>query len=283
VTTLDRIGFMQGRLSAMVDGKIQAFPRDEWREEFPRASALGLTRVEWTIDQDRLRENPLNTAAGQQEILELSRRNGLKTASLTGDCFMQAPFWKTDGETHKSLVGDLDLVLASCAALGIEFVVIPLVDNGRIENATQTETLLLVLLDRTASLAKLGVKIVFESDLPPGPLAEFIETFPREVFGVNYDIGNSAALGYDCREEIAAYAARILNVHVKDRVRGGTTVPLGTGAAELAKAIRLIEQAGYSGQYILQTARAADHDHAGALARYRDMTVRWIEEARTDA
>ena len=135
MTTLERIGFMQGRLSAMVDGKIQAFPWNEWREEFPRASALGLTRIEWTIDQDRLRENPLNTAAGQQEIIELSRRNGFKPASLTGDCFMQAPFWKADGETQKSLVDDLDLVLASCARLGIEFVVIPLVDNGRIESA----------------------------------------------------------------------------------------------------------------------------------------------------
>jgi L-ribulose-5-phosphate 3-epimerase len=68
-------------------------------------------------------------------------------------------------------------------------------------------------------------------------------------------------------------------VHVKDRLRGGTTVPLGTGAAELAKAIRLLERFGYSGQYILQTARAADGDHAGALAKYRDMTVSWLEDA----
>jgi hexulose-6-phosphate isomerase len=100
------------------------------------------------------------------------------------------------------------------------------------------------------------------------------------VFGINYDSGNSAALGYDSAEEISAYAARILNVHVKDRLFGGTTVPLGTGAADLAKTIRLIELSGYRGQYILQTARANDGDHAGALARYRDMTVRWIEDAR---
>jgi len=279
VTTLERIGFMQGRLSAMVDGKIQAFPWNEWRDEFLRAHTLGLTRIEWTIDQDRLRENPLNTSAGQNEIIELSRRNALKPASLTGDCFMQAPFWKADGETRKSLIDDLDLVLASCSTLGIEFVVIPLVDNGRIERPAQTETLLRVLLDRAASLSKQGVKIVFESDLPPVPLAEFIDKFPREVFGINYDSGNSAALGYDSAEEIPAYAARILNVHVKDRLLGGTTVPLGTGAADLGKTIRLIEQSGYRGQYILQTARAADGDHAGALARYRDMTVGWIEDA----
>src|SRR6185369_2868975 len=233
---------MQGRLSPMVDGKIQAFPWNEWREEFPRAHSLGLTRIEWTIDQDRLRENPLNTAAGQREIIELSRHNALKTASLTGDCFMQAPFWKTDGETRKSLIDDLDLVLASCSTLGIEFVVIPLVDNGRIESAAQTETLLHVLLDRAASLSQQRVKIVFESDLSPAPLAQLIDKFPREVFGINYDSGNSAALGHDSAEEISAYAPRILNVHVKDRLLGGTTVPLGTGAANLAKTIRLIEQ-----------------------------------------
>jgi L-ribulose-5-phosphate 3-epimerase len=279
VTIPERIGFMQGRLSAMVDGKIQAFPWDEWRDEFPRANALGLTRIEWTIDQDQLRDNPLNTSAGQKEIIELSRRNTLKPASLTGDCFMQAQFWKADGETRKSLIDDLDLVLASCSTLSIEFAVIPLVDNGRVENAAQAETLLRVLLDRAASLSKQGVKIVFESDLPPAPLAEFIDKFPHEVFGVNYDSGNSAALGYDPAEEIPTYAARILNVHVKDRLLGGTTVPLGTGAADLGKTIRLIEQSGYRGQYILQTARAADGDHAGALARYRDMTVDWIGDA----
>jgi L-ribulose-5-phosphate 3-epimerase len=276
----ERIGFMQGRLSALVEGKIQAFPWDEWREEFSRANALGLGRMEWTIDQERLRENPLTTEGGRKEILKLSLQNAVEIPSLTGDCFMQAPFWKASGQAREALVADLDLVLGSAAALGIEFVAIPLVDNGKIETAEQAEILLRTLLDRSASLSGQGVRIVFESDLPPAELAKFIKKFPREVFGVNYDIGNSAALGYDCGEEISAYAARILNVHVKDRLRGGTTVPLGTGAAELAKAIRLIEQAGYSGQYILQTARVADENHAAALARYRDMTVRWIEDAR---
>ena len=274
-----RIGFMQGRLSALVDGKIQAFPWNEWREEFPRAKAIGLSRMEWTIDQERLRENPLTTESGRGAIARLSRGNAVQIPSLTGDCFMQAPFWKADGQIQEALLADLDLVLASCAALRIEFVVIPLVDNGKIETPEQAEVLLRALLDRAASLSRHGTKIVFESDLPPAELAQFIAKFPHEIFGINYDIGNSAALGFDCGEEIAAYAPRILNVHVKDRLRGGTTVPLGTGAADLAKAIRLIEGSGYSGQYVLQTARADDGDHAGALARYLGMAVQWIEDA----
>jgi L-ribulose-5-phosphate 3-epimerase len=275
----ERIGFMQGRLSALVDGKIQAFPWNEWREEFPRAKAIGLSRMEWTIDQERLRENPLTTESGRGAISRLSRGNAVEIPSLTGDCFMQAPFWKADGQAREALIADLDLVLASCAALRIVFVVIPLVDNGKIESPEQAEVLLRVLLDRSAALSRHGTRIVFESDLPPTELAQFIARFPQELFGINYDIGNSAALGFDCGEEIAAYAPRILNVHIKDRLRGGTTVPLGSGAAELAKAIRLIENSGYSGQYVLQTARAADGDHAAALARYLDMAKQWIGEA----
>jgi hexulose-6-phosphate isomerase len=277
--TLERIGFMQGRLSALVDGKIQAFPWSEWREEFPRAKELGLTRMEWTIDQDRLRENPLMTAEGQQAILALSSEHGVRIPSLTGDCFMQAPFWKVDAVVRDALVTDLDHLLGACSRLGIEFVVIPLVDNGKIEREAESDTLKRVLLARQEMLTQRKVKIVFESDLPPHELAKFMQAFPADTFGINYDSGNSAALGYDSDEEIGAYAPRILNVHIKDRVRGGTTVPLGTGNADLARTIGLIERSGYKGQYILQTARAADGDHAGALARYRDMTVDWIEDA----
>ncbi len=268
---------MQGRLSELVDGRIQAFPWWEWQQEFPRARTLGLGRIEWTLDQDRLHDNPLMTAAGRAEILRLALENAVEIASLTGDCFMQSPFWKAEGDARQRLLADLDLVLASAAALGIEFIVIPLVDNGRIETPEQAAILLRALLDRSAGLSEQRLKIVFESDAPPAELARFIADFPSEAFGINYDIGNSASLGYDCGEEIACYAPRILNVHVKDRLRGGTTVPLGTGAGQLAIAIRSLEQAGYRGQYILQTARAANH--ADALARYREMTLRWIEDA----
>ena len=97
-----------------------------------------------------------------------------------------------------------------------------------------------------------------------------------DVFGINYDIGNSAALGHDPAEELAACGARVLNVHVKDRVRGGTTVPLGEGNADFPTVFRLLARSSYPGMFILQTARAAGGDHAGALARYRDMVVNWM-------
>ena len=125
-------------------------------------------------------------------------------------------------------------------------------------------------------LSDTGIKIVFESDFPPQKLERFIEKFPSENFGINYDIGNSASLGYNSIEEIEAYGDRILNVHVKDRLLHGDTVPLGHGDADIPGAIKELKVNGYNGNYVLQTARAKDSNHLGVLCKYRDQLVEWI-------
>ncbi len=269
------IGFMQGRLCERVDGKIQAFPWDDWESEFEAAQRLGLVLMEWTLDQDRLYENPLMTTAGRQRIGELASLYGVRILSLTGDCFMQAPFYKVAGAARIGLLNDLSAVLDASAQLGIRYVLLPLVDNGSLTTDEEEEALLEGLLPLRERLIASNLKIVFESDFGPERLAHFIARFPEDAFGINYDIGNSAALGYCAAEEIASYGRRIDNVHVKDRVLGGTTVALGSGNADFPEVFGALRTAGYAGNFILQTARAGDGDHAGAIALYRDMPLAW--------
>lgn len=270
---------MQGRLSPPVDGKIQAFPWAHWRDEFALAERHGFALMEWTLDHERLDENPLMTVAGRQEIDALSRRHGIDIGSLTGDCFMQAPFYKEQGSRRRALIEELKAILEAAAALSMRFVLIPLVDNGRLEDEVQRDTLIAGLEEVAGMLGADGPTIVFESDFAPPQLADFMDHLPGPSFGINYDIGNSAALGYDPVQEIAAYGRRIVNVHIKDRVAGGTTVPLGTGNADLPHVFRILAGIGYRGDYILQTARAADGDDVAAACRYRDMVKGWIEAA----
>lgn len=270
------IGFMQGRLSELVDGKIQAFPWRDWGQEFSLAHRHVFPLMEWTLDQDRLYENPLMTEEGRERIRALSDTNGIKIPSLTGDCFMQAPFFKAAGKERASLLRDLQAVLGACAKVGIRYVLIPLVDNGRIENAEQETSLLDGLTPLTGFLRAHSMQIVFESDFPPRRLADFIAALPEDAFGINYDVGNSAALGHDPEAEIAAYGKRIVNVHIKDRELHGTTVPLGEGNADFLRVFQALKGVGYAGNFILQTARATDGDHAGALCRYRGMVKAWI-------
>lgn len=273
---VNRIGFMQGRLSPLVNGKIQAFPWDHWHEEFVVAQHHGFPLMEWTLDQERLYENPLMTRSGRDEIRHLKVTHGVTVASLTGDCFMHAPFYKVEGTKRARLLDDLKNIAESCAEVGIRFIVVPLVDNGRLENVIQENNLRAGLEGIYPVLKQAGMKIVFESDYPPAQLLAFISSFPKHACGINYDIGNSASLGFEPVEEITTYGAWIDNVHVKDRKRGGSTVPLGTGDANFPAVFQTLAQIGYSGSFILQTARAVDNDHAGALCRYREMVAGWL-------
>lgn len=274
----DRIGFMQGRLSPLVDGRIQAFPWTCWRDEFPAAQQAGIRLMEWTLDQDRLYENPLLTRSGQNEIRSLCSAHDLRIPSLTGDCFMQAPFWRVSGAQRDALHKDFLAIAEACAAVGIKFIVVPLVDNGRLDNRQQEDELVSFLKTQTGFFKQRGLKVVFESDFAAADFARFIDRLDGSCFGVNYDIGNSAALGFDPKEEFAAYGYRVLNVHVKDRLLGGTTVPLGTGSAKFDQVFSALAAVGYQGNYILQTARATGNDHASVLSRYRDMTTAWIAQ-----
>lgn len=276
-----KIGFMQGRLCDRVDGKIQAFPWQDWEQEFPVAKQIDIKLMEWTLDQDNLYENPLMTETGRAKIKALSNEYQVAIDSLTGDCFMQAPFFKADDATRGSLLEDLSEIIKACADVGIKYVLIPLVDNGSIQTLEQQESLIEGLLPLSQRLIDKKMKIVFESDFPPEKLASFIALFPEDAFGINYDIGNSAALGYSPEKEIYAYGHRIDNVHIKDRVLHGTTVPLGTGNANFPAVFEALKKSQYSGNFILQTARADDNQHAAAISRYRDMANQWWNDNAT--
>jgi hexulose-6-phosphate isomerase len=273
------IGFMQGRLSALVNGRIQAFPAEHWREEFALAEQLGFSLMEWTIDHDEFDANPFMTPSGRAEIRRLQNGHGVSVQSVTADSFMQTPFFKNDSGDATAWLDELRRLVDAAAELGLHYVVVPLVDNGRVESASQAACLREGLGRLVETLGAGGPKIIFESDFEPAELAAFIADYPASRFGINYDIGNSASLGHDPRAEITAYAARIDNVHVKDRLLGGTTVPLGQGAADLKLAFDLLRDAGYGGNFILQTARATDGNHAGALCTYRDLVRAYLDMA----
>ena len=69
-----KIGFMQGRLSPMVGNKIQAFPSKNWFKEFKIAKSIGISLMEWTVDQNKLYKNPLFTDTGRNKIQSLSKK-----------------------------------------------------------------------------------------------------------------------------------------------------------------------------------------------------------------
>ncbi len=92
--------------------------------------------------------------------------------------------------------------------------------------------------------------------LGPFDFANLLDRIQDPLVKVNYDSGNSSSLGFVPAEEFAAYGERIGSVHIKDRVRGAGTVPLGTGDADLPAVFAGMARIRYSGDITLQVARS---------------------------
>ena len=253
---------MQGRLSPLVNGRIQSFPGEHWYEEFRIAKSLSLLNIEWTVDTPTYSVNPLVQKSQRSRILEISMQNTVKIPSVTCDFYMENPHWEiSSSDTEKGIRE----ILEGMKQIGASILVIPLVDNSSIRSRQNTD--LTFFRQWETFLRNNQLNIAFELDLDPEVALDFINEFPRDVFGINYDIGNSAAYCFDPNEEINLYGDRVKNVHVKDRVKNGTTVPLGQGDADIVAVLRKLLEANYTGNYIMQTARSSTGDHAGELIR----------------
>ena len=249
------IGIMQGRLTPPVRG-IQAFPRKHWRDEFPAGQAAGLDFIEWIFDLYGADVNPLMSAKGVQELRSLSKSSGVAVYSLCADYFMDCPLLKCSPLEQEERLKVLKTLLAQCKALDIHHVVLPFVDASRIDSAEEETDFVKMVLEKILPEAeKSRIEIHLETSLPPQGVAALLARVPHELFWINYDSGNSSSLGYNATEEFGAYGKRIGSFHIKDRVLGGTTVPLGTGGADFAALAECVKRVNYKRPFVLQVAR----------------------------
>ncbi|MEP6919096.1 MAG: sugar phosphate isomerase/epimerase [Acidobacteriota bacterium] len=244
---------MQGRLLPPIDGRIQAFPAADWRAEFARAAEAGLAAIEWIYEQPACEVNPIATDQGLEELAALSARHGVAVRSVCADYFMDQTLVRAGGALP-SRAAHLAWLIARCRVAGIERVVLPFVDASDVKTASEEDALVDTLREAERLATAAGVELHLEMSFGPARFANFMERLP-DTIRVNYDSGNSAALGYHPREEFAAYGGRIGSVHVKDRLRGGTTVPLGQGNADLPAFFAALRTVGYNRDIILQVAR----------------------------
>jgi L-ribulose-5-phosphate 3-epimerase len=265
---------MQGRLSPKPTDRIQAFPKDTWREEFEYAQKIGFDCIELIYDILYLDQNPLSSKAGCSELREISRSSKITFSSICADYFMVRRLIDPDPKERKSNLEHATQVFSIAKDIGCPLVEFPFVDASSVRNSESLQLATEALLQLADVAEKSKLRIAVETDLPPQDFARFLDAFPSHV-GANLDLGNSASLGYDAMEECQAFGNRIFNVHIKDRIKGGTTVPLTTGNADFERAFEGLSQAGYKGDFILQTAPSPDY--LGVADQYRKMVLDWIK------
>ena len=200
-------------------------------------------------------------------VNEISKAHNVDIISVTSDAHMHGNFW-TDKrfKMERNRLDKLTLkTLAGMQICEVKYLVVPLVDESSLENASAIENLKRYFLNLVPELERSGINVLFEADFSPTKFRLFIEMFPQRNFGINYDIGNSAALGFDPDEEFEQYGRFVKNVHVKDRPFRGENCALGKGDAEFSKVINNLKKYNYSGDFVMQTARSKTGEHVSIL------------------
>jgi hexulose-6-phosphate isomerase len=271
------IGFMQGRLSPIFKKKIQSFPWNYWRKEIFIAKKNNFNLMEWTLDYPRLFNNPLISSQEQKKTLIFLKKNKIFVNSVTCDFFMQKPFFLIKNKKKFELnINNLLKIIKRLINAKIKFIVIPLVDKSSIKNTYQEK---LVIREFNKIIKNLNTnnfktKILFEIDYSPSKLKKFIKKFSSSFFGINYDSGNSASLNYNIDEEFNCYGDRILNIHIKDRIKYGKTIKLGHGNVNFCKLKKNLKKIHYKGNLILQTARNIYGKHLNELIDNRNFLIK---------
>ena len=270
------IGIMQGRLLPPIDNRVQGFPAERWREEFPRAVEAGLQCIEWLYSASSTDMALIDTDNGIHEIQALSQACQIQVPSICAMYFIEKPLLRASDEdldTRKTILFNL---IRKGEQLGVNRIVVPFLDASRIDSETEMEGVAQLLTQALVIADETSVELHIETSIPPQAVAKLLRKLPHPKLKITYDIGNSASLGYKPSEEFSAYGERIGSVHIKDRVLNGGTVPLGTGDADFSSCFCALNDFGYSGDFILEAARDVSGDEVAWTRRNRTfIEQRW--------
>ncbi len=251
----NKIGIMQGRLLPMYRGMYQAHPVGYWQEEFKIANQLGLDCIEFIFDYYKSEKNPLLNSNGLKEIKKNVQATGVKVLSICADYFMNAPIHSNNFTIVDESLAILNRLIKNASLINVSDIVIPCVDQSSFKNKKEVNNFVNNIKSVVKTAETEGVNICLETDLEPKAFADMIDSIGSKNVTVNYDTGNSAALGYDPLEEFKAYGDKITDLHIKDRKLNGGSVPLGTGSANFAKIFDLLLKYEYKGIIMFQAFR----------------------------
>ena len=251
------LGIMQGRLSEKNEGHYQSHPTHWWQKEFRIAKKMQFDCIEFIIDKQSAVTNPLLTEKGVLEIQNVIKETGVVVKSICADIFMDEPLNHTNGHIIDARLQLLDKLIEAADKINAGIIVLPFVDQTGLIGV-DTEQLVANLMEKGMESSEKGIKLALETDLPPREFRKLLDKFPEGAIFVNYDIGNSAGLGYDFEEEMENYGRLIADIHIKDRLLGGSSVLLGEGNANIRDALAYFKKNFQDVPLIMQAYRSDD-------------------------
>ena len=264
------IGIVQGRLLPPVNGAIQAFPSDNWKDEFLIASKVGFDMIELIFDGQN---NPLFKTGQAKMVVDLVSEHNLEISSVSTDFSMYHPLFGDDGD--ESLITICKLI-DICGKVGIDRVGLSFEDNSALLSKKDVKEAIINTKKCCDIASRFDMVITIETSLHPNNIIEFIDLVDYDNLKVNFDLGNSVSCGEDPALSILHLNKYIGGVHIKDRTHlFGTTVPLGEGDVNFLNCFKSISEIGFKGPLVIQGARG--YDDVNTAKRYMEFVKKTMD------
>lgn len=259
---VSRLGIVLGRLSYSEGGQLQYFPSRSWQDEFSYAKELRLSHIEWFIPRSTPNTNPLFTVKGRNEMLRVSKSNGVAINAVCLDPLLDISL---KSKKDEGAIQYVERTMASAAEIGIHSVVLPLMEKSLpdIESSETRE-----LLSYLGEVAKsIGTKLHLEVTLPADQMKKLIDGLSTKQVGYCLDTGNVTAKGYKTSQYIETLGLSISHVHLKKVNHFGKSIPFKRGMPNLTNIVKALERLGYRGSYTMESARGRNPIQTAKLNR----------------
>lgn len=246
---------MQGRLLPKYKNRFQAHPVGMWEQEFLIAKNFKLSHIEFILDYNNLSQNPLIYEGGIEKIKKISIENNIKILSICADYLMEAPLHSKDNIIREESIEVINNLIKKASLLNVKDIVIPCVDHSSLNTKIEIELFIKSLEKLIPTCEEYKVNLSLETDLEPIKFAKLLKKINSKNIKINYDTGNSAALGYNPIEELDNYGHLISVIHIKDRIYKGGSVLLGEGSCRFEDFFLELKKYNYKGIFTMQVYR----------------------------
>lgn len=250
---IKKLSITQGRHLKIINKRIQLFPEKNWQNELKLFNVTKLKFIEWVVSRDNFNKNPISQINGHKIINKHLKKNKIKCRSVDLDFIVKENPLKLSKDKIKIFIKKIEIISTNSSKIGIKYLIFPFLENSSPNRKLKIDKLIFLFNEIRKKISK-KIVILIETDLKPLILLNFIKKMKNKIF-INYDIGNSASKNYNFEVE-KKYFKFVKNIHLKDRVKNGSTIRFGHGNANFKELFNFLIKNKNNYNFTLQPARS---------------------------
>ncbi len=250
---LQRLAITQGRHLKIINNKIQLFPEKNWQNEMKLFKLTKLKYIEWVVSSENFKKNPLCQVNGFKIINKNLAKYKIKCRSVDLDFIVKENPLNFSKKNLNFFTQKIEIISKNAIKIGIKYLIFPFLESSSPKNKIKFNKFV-SLIEIIRKKIPEDLMILIETDLKPSKVIMFLKKMKNKIF-INYDLGNSASKNYNFNEE-KKYFKYVKNIHLKDRIKQGSTVRFGFGNANFKKMFTFLSKNLDKYDFTLQPARS---------------------------